>query len=77
MEGWQEDGKRGRCAIRVIGPEMQEAGYDVVGQTKAGLLNHVQQRHARMARVMEKCPFCKERFCKQELPMQVGSVRCI
>ena len=34
-----------------------EAGCDFVGQTRAGLVNHVWQRYERMARVMKKCPF--------------------
>ena len=47
----------------------EEAGCVCVGQTKAGLVNHLRQRHERMARVMEICSFWKEKFYKQGLPM--------
>ena len=60
---------RGWCAIRVTGPESGEAGCGFIGQTKAGLVNHVRQRHGRMARMMGICPFCKEKVHKQALIM--------
>ena len=50
----------------------EEARCGFVGQTRAGLVNHVRQRHGRMARVMESCPFCEKRFHRQALPMHKG-----
>ena len=47
----------------------EETGCGFVGQSRSGLVNHVRQRHGRMARVMEKCPVCGERFCKQGFHM--------
>ena len=44
-------------------------GCSFVGLSKAGLVNHVQQRHGRLARVKEKCPFCEHSVCKQGLSM--------
>ena len=47
----------------------EETGCGFGWQTKAGLMNHVRQRHGRMVRVMEIGSFCKEKFHKQGLPM--------
>ena len=47
----------------------EEVGCSFVGQTKAGLVNHVRQRHGRMSRVLEECPFCGGSYHKQGLPM--------
>ena len=46
-----------------------EPGCVFVGQTKAGLVNHVRQRHSSMAMVMERCAFCDEAFHKQGITM--------
>ena len=47
----------------------EEAGCNFVGQNRAGLVNHVRQKHGRLSRVMEKCPFCGGSYHKQGFPM--------
>ena len=49
----------------------EEPGCDFVGQTKAGLVNHVRQRHGSMAMVVLQCPFCGQSFRKQGLTMHM------
>ena len=46
----------------------EETGCGFVGQTMAGLVNHIRQRHGRMAGVIKICLFCKGKFHKQGLP---------
>ena len=40
-----------------------------IGQTKAGRVNHIRQKHGKMARVVEICHFCKGKFHRQGLSM--------
>ena len=47
----------------------EEPGCDFVGQTKAGLVNHIRQRHGSMAMVAIKYSFCSQPFQKQGLAM--------
>ena len=49
----------------------EQPGCNFVGQTKAGLVNHVRQRHGSMAMVILQCPFCGQPFRKQGLTMHV------
>ena len=44
-------------------------GCVFVVQTKAGLVNHVRQRHDSMVMVMEWCDFCDKACQKQEITM--------
>ena len=48
-----------------------EPGCDFVGQTKAGLVNHVRQRHGSMTMVVLHCPFCSNPFWKQGLTLHM------
>ena len=62
--------------IRSLALKCKEVGCGFIRQSRAGLVNHAWwQRHGRMARVMDKYPFCEERFCKPELPKHIGSAR--
>ena len=44
-------------------------GCGFVGQSKAGLVNHMCQRHGRMVEVMKTCPFCNRMFGSQGIIM--------
>ena len=55
-------------SLKSMGLKCQEVGCVFLGQSKAGLVNHVWQRHGRMAGVMEKCCFCGAMYGKQGLP---------
>ena len=48
-----------------------EPGCSFVGQTKAGLANHVRQRHVASAQTRSPCPHCGGLFHKQGLHMHV------
>ena len=44
-----------------------EPGCDFVGQSRAGLVNHIRQRHDILAQVQLPCPLCDGLFKKQGL----------
>ena len=48
-----------------------EPGCSFVGQTKAGLVNHVRQRHVASAQTRIPCPHCGGLFHKQGIHMHV------
>ena len=49
--------------------KFEEPGCAFVVQTKAGLVNHVRQRHGSMVMVMEKCDSCDKVFQNQGITM--------
>ena len=55
--------------LKSVDLKCQETGCVFVGQTKAGLVNHVRQRHGRMSGAMEKCCFYGAMYGKQGLLM--------
>ena len=51
-----------------------EAGCGFVGQTKAGVVNHIRQKHGRMGRVMRYVPSIKGSSTSRDFPCTPGSV---
>ena len=48
-----------------------EHGCCFVGRSKAGLVNHVRQKHSSIAQCQQRCPHCRKSFQKQGVIMHV------